>query len=491
MKIRLAKEAWKDLACDALFVPLSQEVDLKKGLSGQLDRRVKGLLRSLVETRDWIGNCGEVTVIHRPAGLKAARLVLVGTGREQDFDAARLRETTLLACRKSKAHQLNNLAIVLPAGFDPAAAAGAAVEGILLALYHADEYKTAEKADNRVAEISVVALEEWETRAARSAFHKAEVLAQAVNMARTLSNEPGNCLNPPAFAQKTRAMAERAGVEVEVINEKRIGQLGMNLILAVAAGSEQPPRLLVLKHWGATSRRERPAVFVGKGVTFDSGGISLKPAQSMEEMKADKAGACAVVAALGAISRLKVPRNVIGITPLVENLPGGRAQRPGDVVRSMSGKTIEVINTDAEGRLILADALHYALRFDPAYLVDIATLTGACIVALGKLRAGLFSNNEDLFRRFEEAARRSGEKFWRLPLDAEYRKELKSTIADIKNVGSRWGGAITAAKFLEEFAGSRPWCHVDMAGVDFYPEDEPINGPTGFGVRTLVELAAL
>jgi leucyl aminopeptidase len=231
-------------------------------------------------------------------------------------------------------------------------------------------------------------------------------------------------------------------------------------------------------------------VFIGKGVTFDSGGVSLKPAQSMEEMKADKAGACAVLAAIQAVAQLQVPRNVVALLPVVENLPGGKAQRPGDVIRSMSGKTIEVVNTDAEGRLILADALCYAREeFDPAGIVDIATLTGACVVALGRVRAGLFSNNDAWCERLLQAANRCGEKLWRLPLDSEYRKEIESQIADVKNVGNRWGGAITAAKFLQEFVGETPWCHIDIAGVDLFHENQVLEGPTGFGVFTLTQLA--
>jgi leucyl aminopeptidase len=227
---------------------------------------------------------------------------------------------------------------------------------------------------------------------------------------------------------------------------------------------------------------------VGKGVTFDSGGLSLKPAQSMEEMKGDKAGACAVLAAMQAIALLGVKKNVVGLIPAVENLPSGRAQRPGDVIRAMNGTTIEVINTDAEGRLILADALSYGQQLEAEFIVDIATLTGAVVVALGKLRAGIFCNNEELFERVSRASDQSGEKLWRLPLDDEYRKEIESSIADIKNVGNRWGGAITAAKFLQEFVGDVPWCHIDIAGVDLFKGEGSIKGPTGFGVRTLVEI---
>ena len=260
--------------------------------------------------------------------------------------------------------------------------------------------------------------------------------------------------------------------------------------MAVARGSDEPARLIILRHWGAPDSESPPGVLVGKGVTFDSGGLSIKPAQSMEEMKSDKAGACAVLAAMRAIAQLQVPQNVVAIVAAAENLPSGRAQRPGDVIRSYSGKTIEVINTDAEGRLLLADALHYALQFDPAFVVDIATLTGACVVALGKLRAGVFSNDPSLRDALFRAADRAGERIWQLPLDEEYRDELKSDIADIRNIGERWGGAISAAKFLEEFVSESRWCHIDMAGVARFPEDDVVKGATGFGVRMLVDLAS-
>jgi leucyl aminopeptidase len=320
-------------------------------------------------------------------------------------------------------------------------------------------------------------------------IHLGRVVAEAVNLARLLTNEPGNRINPLRFADKANEVARKSGLDIQVLDEQDMKHKGMNSVLAVAAGSVHPARFIVLKHLGAEESAEKPVVLIGKGVTFDSGGVSLKPAQSMEEMKADKAGACSVLAAMQAVAQLRVPRNVVALLPVVENLPGGKAQRPGDIIRSMGGKTIEVVNTDAEGRLILADALCYArAEFDPAGIVDLATLTGACVVALGRVRAGLFSNNDAWCGRLLQAANRCGEKLWRLPLDSEYRQNIESRIADVKNVGNRWGGAITAAKFLQEFVGETPWCHVDMAGVDLFHEKQDLEGPTGFGVLTLTQL---
>src|SRR5690606_32896872 len=315
------------------------------------------------------------------------------------------------------------------------------------------------------------------------------VLGEAANRARLWVNEPGNLFGPVTLAERAREIAEKYGLQIEVLGEPEMVELGMNAILAVARGSDEPARFIVLKHLGDPSPDAPPAGLIGRGVPFESGGLSLKPSQAMEDMKADKAGACAVLAAMQAIASLQLRCNLVALLPAVEDLPSGRAQRPGDVIRSMCGKTIEVLNTDAEGRLILADSLCYARQqLNPRYIIDVATLTGACIVALGHLRAGLFSNDDALCSRLLEASSRSGELLWRLPLDDEYQKEIESDIADIKNVGSRWGGAITAAKFLQAFVGDTPWCHLDIAGVDIYPEKHEMKGPTGFGVRTLVEL---
>ena len=323
------------------------------------------------------------------------------------------------------------------------------------------------------------------------AVRRGQILGEATNLARSLVNQPGNQINPSRLAERSRVVAEKVGLEVEVLGEPEMQEMGMETLLAVAKGSDEPARFIILKHLKDPKSDAPPIVFVGKGVTFDSGGLSLKSAGSMKDMKADKAGACAVLAAMQAIARLQIERNVVGLIPAVENMVSGRAQRPGDVIRSMGGKTVEIVNTDAEGRLILADALCYASELGPEYVVDIATLTGACIIALGSVRAGLFSNNDELCEKLQRAGDRAGERFWRLPLDDEYRKDLESGIADVKNSGSRSAGAISAAKFLQEFVGELSWCHIDMAGVDLYEDSAEGTGATGFGARTLVELASI
>jgi leucyl aminopeptidase len=412
----------------------------------------------------------------------------LGAGKKESYDSHVIGSLMRKAVLKVKGHNLKRVAFYPRSQVEPQRAAQAVVEGAILATYQADDYKTEDRSRNFVEEILFISDQDMDVTEVEASMERGEILANATNMARKLVNEPGNRVNPSRLAQAAKEVAAKSHLEIEVWGEPEMKDKGMGAILAVAQGSDEAARFIILQHFGATDSEAKPIVLVGKGVTFDSGGLSLKPAQSMEEMKADKAGACAVLAAMQAIAQIGVKKNVVGLIPAVENLPSGRAQRPGDVIRSLSGKTIEVINTDAEGRLILADALFYGRQLEPEFMVDIATLTGAVVIALGKIRAGVFCNDEELFERVSRASDQSGEKLWRMPLDDEYRKEIESSIADIKNVGSRWGGAITAAKFLQEFVGDVPWCHIDIAGVDLFKGEGDIKGPTGFGVKTLVEI---
>jgi len=488
MKISLLQSDWESIECDALLLPIFEDETADQPPVSRLEELLQGLLAEIKDAGEWKGKRGQLITIHRPRGLQARRLVIAGAGKQADFDSAAVRELMMLAMYKWKDKGFQRIAAYRRSRIGLESAIQSAGEGLILGSHQIDEYKTESKGAGFGGEVLLVT-DEAVTEASQAALKRAEILGRAANLARTLVYEPGNRVNPVQLAEKARQMAEKYDLQVEVLDEQQMEEKGMHTVLAVARGSDEPARFIVLSHIRAPQADQPPLVFVGKGVTFDSGGLSLKPAQSMEDMKADKAGGCAVLAAMQAIAQLQIPINVVGLIPAVENLPSGRAQRPGDVIRSMSGKTIEVLNTDAEGRLILADALHYALSLNPRLIVDFATLTGACVVALGHFRAGLFCNNEPLYERFMQAAERSGERYWRLPLDEDYRKELDSQIADIKNVGSRWGGAITAAKFLEEFVSTTPWCHVDMAGTDSFPENHELKGPTGFGVRTLVELA--
>ncbi len=487
MKIQLVQSGWDALPCDALVVPFFEDDDLDSGFASALDGKLDGLIRELKDNEEWTAKSGQITVLYRPQGIPVGRLVLLGAGRRDSYDASSIRDLTARAVHRVKGFNLKRVAIYRRSRMEPTLAAQAAVEGVVLAVYDQDEYKTQNKSRTCLEEIVFATDEQLDAEAVERALHRGQILAQATNLARTLVNEPGNRMNPSVLAAKAQEIAEKSGLEIEVLGEPEMEKKGMDAVLAVARGSDAAARFIVLKHWGAGDREEAPLALVGKGVTFDSGGLSLKPAKSMEDMKSDKAGACAVLGAMQAIAQLQAKRNVVGVIPAVENLPGGRAQRPGDVIRSMNGKTIQVVNTDAEGRLILADALAYVQAFQPRYIVDIATLTGACVVALGHVRAGLFSNDDALCQKTLAAAERCGEKLWRLPLDDVYYKDIESDIADVKNAGSRWGGAVTAAKFLQHFVDDRPWCHIDMAGLALYEQGQD-TGPTGFGVRTLAEL---
>jgi len=491
MHVELIHSNWSTVECDALFVPFFEE-DLKGSrLFTEIDESFQGLLSEVTKSGELTGARGETTTFYRPKLLKAGRLILIGSGKRSCYDSASIRSLLMRAVIKTKASFFQSIAIYKRSFESIPATTRAVIEGVLLGSWTDEEYKTTKQPKKSLEKILLAFDKEpLDDSFLKDVKLQATVMADATNLARRWSNEPGNIVSPRKLAKLARELAQETPLDIEIWDEKKIEKIGMNAILAVAKGSEEPARLIILRHWGAPNRDTRPAVLVGKGVTFDSGGISIKPAQNMEEMKSDKAGACSVLAAMKAISQLRIPQNVIGIVAAAENLPSGSAQRPGDVIRSLSGKTIEVINTDAEGRLLLADVLDYAHKINPAYIIDIATLTGACVVALGQLRAGVFSNNTSLCDDLFKAADRAGEKIWRLPLDEEYSNELKSNIADIRNVGKRWGGAISAAKFLESFTGDTPWCHIDMAGVARFPDDDIVKGTTGFGVRTLVELVS-
>ena len=489
MNFRLVKGTWDSIECDALMIPLFEDDNDQEEFTSTLDQKLDGLLSELKRTEEWKAKVGRISVIHRPHQLGAGRLILLGAGKRKNDNAQSVRSLMMQAVGQVKGYNFKRLAVHGLSQADPELSLQAAAEGAVIATYEGDDYKTKDRSPNFIEDILFVVDEE--TAGVEEAIKRGEILGEATNLARRLINEPGNRVNPSSLAQTATELADKYNLEIEVLGEPEMEKREMGAVLAVARGSDEPARFIVLRHRGAPESDAKPIVLVGKGVTFDSGGLSLKSPQSMERMKSDKAGGCVVLAAMQAIAQLQLKKNIVGLIPAVENLPSGRALRPGDVIRSMSGKTIEVLNTDAEGRLILADALCYGRQLEPEYMVDVATLTGACAIALGDLRAGLFSNHEETCQKLLQASERSGEKFWRLPLDDEYRKELESSIADIKNVGGRWGGAIIAAKFLEEFVEDIPWCHLDIAGVVLSKEKQCLKGPTGFGVRTLVEMVSI
>ncbi len=457
----------------------------------------------LLLTGEFAAKPGETLLLHAPAGLQAQRLLVVGMGKAGKADISRVREAAGTAVRTAMAKSITDLTLVLPdeaalaaAGMPPLAyqpMTRAAAEGMVLAGIDFDTYKTDRK-DRTPASLTVLApafIETHDRDSMSAGLAEGVAIAEATNFARLLVNEPGNVLTPTELGRRTAAMAERVGLQCEVHSTAKLEELNMGAFLGVAQGSAEPPALIVLRYEpDAPLRQDAPLLtLVGKGISFDTGGISIKPADGMEKMKNDMGGAATMIATMQAIAMLRPQIRVMAVICSAENMPDGKAYRPGDVLTTMSGKTIEVMNTDAEGRLVLADGLHYAKTLGATHLVDAATLTGACVVALGRLNAGLFANDEDVCERFQKAMRAQGESFWRLPCTDDYADLIKSQIADIQNTGvDRWGGAITAAMFLKEFVGSTPWIHLDIAGLVNIDDARPYiaKGPSGIGVRTLV-----
>ena len=441
------------------------------------------------------GKLFETVLVHRPQGLAAKRLLLVGGGKAKSFSAYDLRRVAGTAARFLKSRSLRSFAMVAPEPWNGGAPAAvkAVVEGVFVGDFDPDTYKSDRK-DQSLEALTVVAA--GDPAALRRALEEGRIVGESQNFTRELVNEPGNRMTPTALARRAadmvRLIAEHADgfrMTVEAYGADKIKELKMGAFWSVAQGSDEPPALIVIKYEPVGAPAKPVLGLVGKGITFDSGGISIKPSDGMEKMKYDMAGGAAMLGAMRAIALLKPKVKVIAVVCATENMPSGKAQKPGDVQIAMSGKSIEIINTDAEGRLVLADGLHYARQLGCTHLVDAATLTGACVVALGMINAGIFANDEDSYQRFARALERAGEKMWRLPVDEEYREMIKSGIADIVNSGGRWGGAVTAAMFLKEFVEETPWIHLDIAGVAWMEENKPwiAKGPTGIAVRSLVE----
>ncbi len=459
----------------------------------------------VLATGEFKAALGETLLLHAPANVRAERLLVVGLGKAKSLTPAQARKGAGSALRAAKPRGIREMAVAFPEDRSlsdesldelPCEATMRAIaEGLALADPDYDTYKSDRK-DKMVRSVSILARSsERSTRTEmEDGLREGLIVAQAQNFARSLVNEPGNVLTPTELATLTAAMCAEVGLRCEVHSTDKLRELKMGAFLAVAQGSEQPPALITMTYEPATTPAADSPVLglVGKGITFDTGGISIKPADGMEKMKYDMAGAAAMIGAMRAIAELKPAIKVIGVICSAENMPDGRAYKPGDVVTAMSGKTIEIINTDAEGRLVLADGLHYAKTLGCTHLINAATLTGACVVALGILNAGLFSNSDSEAGHFQDAMRRAGEQFWRLPCTEDYREQIKSKIADIMNTGgTRWGGAISAAMFLKEFVGDTPWIHLDIAGGawDDDAKSWSAKGPTGIAVRSIVEWA--
>ena len=434
------------------------------------------------------GKIFETTLLHRPAKLRAKRLLLLGGGKAKNFTASELRKLAGVAVRYLKPKGIRSLVFLAPQNIESDEAVKAIVEGAFVGNFDPDTYKSDRK-DQRIDSVTVVT--RGDQVKLQKAMDEGRVIGESQNFTRDLVNEPSNRMTPTILAERARKMAQEVGLKAEVYGADKLKELKMGAFWGVAQGSDEPPALIVLRYEPADAPATPVLGLVGKGVTFDTGGISIKPADGMEKMKYDMAGAAAMIGAMRAIALLKPKTRVTAIICATENMPSGKAQKPGDIQIAMSGKSIEIINTDAEGRLVLADGLCYARQLGCTHLIDAATLTGAVVVALGYVNAGVFANDEKMYERFNRATDEAGEKFWRLPLDDEYKDNIRSNIADIVNSGGRWGGAVNAAMFLKEFAEDTPWLHLDIAGTAWMEENKPwiAKGPSGIAVRSLVQFA--
>jgi leucyl aminopeptidase len=455
------------------------------------DEAVKKAAAAVLESGEFKAGANETLLLHAPAGLKARRLLVVGLGKAGKATAHAVRSAAGTAVRFAKPRGIRAVVVALPVAetMPDAASARAAVEGALVGDFDPDTYRSDRK-DLSVQTFTLAAPASADKKALEAAFAEGVIVGESQNFARTLVNEPGNKLTPTVLGQRAAQMAQEVGLQSEVHSTEKLHELKMGAFWSVSQGSEEPPALIVMRYEPKGAAADAPVLgLVGKGITFDTGGISIKPADNMEKMKYDMAGGAAMIGAMRAIALLKPNVRVIGIVCAAENMPDGKAQKPGDVQTAMSGKTIEIINTDAEGRLVLADGLAYARQLGATHLIDAATLTGACVVALGMVNAGSFSNDDATYEKFDAALEVSGEKFWRLPLDDEYMEMIKSDIGDIKNTGGRWGGAITAAEFLHAFAEETPWIHLDIAGLAWVEDSRPYiaKGPSGIAVRSILE----
>ncbi|HVT95531.1 MAG TPA: leucyl aminopeptidase [Bryobacteraceae bacterium] len=478
MQVKHSTEPADSLEAGALIVVVTE--------GGPFEGPGAGWLKELNESGEFTGKALDTALWHRPEGVKARRLMAVGAGKASEFSASVMRRAVAAAVRKLNGKGVRDVVVAVPGTASAGDFAAAAVEGALLGAFEPDQHKTEAGKDKRSIDVLTVA------GGSADAVERGRILGEAQNFTRALVNEPPNILTPLVLAARAQEMAKETGLECEILDRGRMAQLGMGALLGVAQGSAEPPALIVLRYRPEGNPASGDHLgLVGKGVTFDTGGISIKPSDGMEKMKYDMAGGGAMLGAMRAISQLKPAIPVTALIPAVENMPGSRAQRPGDIVKSFSGKTVEVLNTDAEGRLILIDAITYAERLGCTHLVDAATLTGAIVVALGHLRVGAFTNNEAFLKKLFAASEIEGERMWHMPLDDDYLEALKSPFADLQNIGGRAGGSITASMFIRQFVDKAAWVHLDIAGTAWNDDSKPdmAKGPTGVCVRTLARLA--
>ena len=492
MQIMLETKPFATLETEALVTYVFENGDVAQGRAAELDKLIGGLLGSLNKSGELTGKSLETTLVHAPAGLKAARLLIIGAGKRDQFNSATLRKIAGVATRYLKSRSVHNFVFAVREGNTNEETAQAITEAFIISDFETDKYKTEKKNDKHIDTISIAGYSDAEKAVAEKGIARGRIIGEAQNFTRDLVNEPSNKLTPRILAEKAEAMAKEIGLAVAVLDEKKIADLKMGALLSVAQGSVEPPRMIVITYTPANPKPGAPVIgLVGKAVTFDTGSISIKPADGMEKMKYDMAGGATMIGIMRALAALRPNVKVICVVHSTENMPGGRAQKPGDIQTAMSGKTIEVLNTDAEGRLILADGVHYARQLGATHLVDAATLTGAIVVALANVNVGVFGSDQAWTDKLLASAKIAGEKMWQLPMDDEYREFLKGSFADIQNIGSgKGGGSITGAWFIREFAGDTPWIHLDIAGTAWNDDAKAwlAKGPTGVSLRTLVHL---
>jgi leucyl aminopeptidase len=494
MEIVVTNNSITKISCDTLIIHIFKDVVEQNEYTKLIDNALSGHISNIISENSDCSKYGETTIIHTFGMLNAKHVVLLGMGEKESLSIDKIRALSGIVARVIK--KLHSISIaMIPCGLvteknDIQKIAQALLEGVILGMYQFNYYKTnkPEKADIRT--LFLIENDANNTSFLKKGIHNAAIISEKVNLARDLVNHPAQYMTPAKMAICAQEIAQLSNVEFSVLEKEDMEKENMHALLAVARGSVQPPKMIVIKYMGDRTSKQITA-FVGKGVTFDSGGISIKPSLNMGEMKSDMAGGAAVLGAMAAIGKLKPRINIIGIIPCTENMPDGNAFKPGDVIYSMSGKTIEIITTDAEGRLILADAITYANKLGATRIIDIATLTGACVVALGNVASGLITNNSALCQQVLHAASDTGEKMWELPNFPEYKEQLKGTIADLKNSGGRMAGAITAGSFIEEFVENTPWVHIDIAGTAYIEKEEgyKVKGATGVATRTLIQLA--
>jgi leucyl aminopeptidase len=500
MQVEASAKKYQDEDVQAIALAVFKDERADEGFLKELDEATGGVIKSVIESEELKGKEGDTVYVHLAAGgttgnIRARRLLLVGVGPREEYGTPQVSQMAGAAVRYLRSKNIKTAAILPRAEGNVEQTVAAAAEGAVMGLFEPDKYRTVDK-EERTIDRLVIIVEGTDADGLSRAAERGRIIGESVNFTRDLANEPGASMTPTDMAERARQIAEEFGLNIDVLDESRMEQEGMGALLSVSRGSDEPAKLIILKYTprteAATAEQQdnNLLAFVGKGITFDSGGISLKPGENMELMKYDMTGGATVLGAMRAIAQLKPSIPVLGVVPSSENLPSGKATKPGDVVRAMSGKTIEIINTDAEGRLILSDAICYAKKLGAKRIIDMATLTGAVSIALGDVNTAVLGTDQELIDEIIAAGREVGEKFWQLPLDKEYTKQIKSDIADIKNVGGRKAGTITAAAFLKEFADGVSWAHLDIAGTAWGDDAKPYRakGPTGVAVRTLLNI---